>query len=68
MNLADTGWIHGGKPTEVFGTVKNGVAGPGMPAWGPLLGDTRIAQVVAYVMNHHKQGEAIVSVPSPYAK
>ena len=48
--------------------VKNGVAGPGMPAWGPLLGDTRIAQVVAYVMNHHKQGEEILTVPSPYAK
>ena len=68
VNLADTGWIHGGKPTEVFAVVKNGVAGPGMPAWGPLLGDTRIAQVVAYVMNHHKQGEEIVTVPSPYAK
>jgi cytochrome c oxidase cbb3-type subunit 3 len=68
VNLADTGWIHGGNPTQVFTTVKTGVAGPGMPAWGPLLGDTRIAQVVAYVMNHHKQGEEIVTVPSPYAK
>ncbi len=68
VNLADTGWIHGGKPTEVFAVVKNGVAGPGMPAWGPLLGDTRIAQVVAYVLSHHKQGEETVAVPSPYAK
>lgn len=68
VNLTDTGWIHGGKPTEVFATVKNGVTGPGMPAWGPVLGDTRIAQVVAYVMSHHKQGEEIVAVPSPSAK
>jgi cytochrome c oxidase cbb3-type subunit 3 len=67
VNLADTRWIHGGRPTEVFSTVKNGVSGPGMPAWGPLLGDTRIAQVVAYVLSQHKQGEPIVPEPSPYA-
>ncbi|HLP10181.1 MAG TPA: cbb3-type cytochrome c oxidase N-terminal domain-containing protein [Opitutaceae bacterium] len=68
VNLADTGWIHGGNPTQVFATVKAGVSGPGMPAWGPVLGDTRIAQVVAYVMNQHKRGEEIVAVASPYAK
>lgn len=67
VNLADNGWIHGGQPTQVFGTVKNGVTGPGMPAWGPLLGDTRIAEVVAYVLSHHKQGEPIEAVPSPSA-
>ena len=67
VNLTDQNWIHGGLPTQVFGTVKSGVAGPGMPAWGPLLGDTRIAEVVAFVMSHHKQGEPIVAVPSPSA-
>lgn len=67
VNLADQNWIHGGKPIEVFATVKNGVPGPGMPAWGPLLGDTRIAEVVAFVLSHHKQGEPIVAVPSPSA-
>ena len=68
MNLADTGWIHGGKPTDLFATVKNGVSGPGMPAWGQTLGAPRVAEVVAYVLSHHKQGEEIVAVPSPYAK
>ncbi len=65
VNLADQNWIHGGLPTQVFGTVKNGVAGPGMPAWGPQLGDGRVAEVVAYVLSHHKPGEPIVAVPSP---
>ncbi|MFT3828791.1 MAG: cbb3-type cytochrome c oxidase N-terminal domain-containing protein [Opitutaceae bacterium] len=68
VNLADTAWIHGGNPAQVFTTVKNGVAGPGMPAWGPVLGDTRIAQVVAYVLNQHKRGEEIRTVASPYAR
>ncbi len=68
VNLADTGWIHGGKPTDLFATVKNGVSGPGMPAWGQTLGAPRVAEVVAYVLSHHKQGEEIVAVPSPYAK
>ena len=67
VNLTDQNWIHGGLPTQIFGTVKNGVSGPGMPAWGPVLGDSRIAQVVAYVLSHHKQGEPIVAVASPSA-
>jgi cytochrome c oxidase cbb3-type subunit 3 len=67
VNLTDQNWIHGGQPTQVFGTVKNGVSGPGMPAWGPLLGDSRIAEVVAFVLSHHKPGEAIVAVASPSA-
>jgi cytochrome c oxidase cbb3-type subunit III len=66
-NLLDTDWIHGGLPTQVFNTVKNGVAAKGMPTWGPLLGDRRVAEVVAFVMSHHKPGEPIHAVPSPTA-
>jgi len=66
-SLVDTDWIHGGLPTQVFNTVKNGVAAKGMPTWGPLLGDKRVAEVVAFVMNRHKPGEPIHLVPSPTA-
>jgi cytochrome c oxidase cbb3-type subunit 3 len=66
-NLIDTDWIHGGRPTEVFNTVKNGVPAKGMVSWGPLLGDKRIAEVVAFVMSHHKPGEPVRIVPSPTA-
>ncbi len=53
VNLTDAEWIHGGKPTEIISTVKNGVLAKGMPTWGPVLGQTRIAEVAAFVLSHH---------------
>lgn len=52
-NLADETWLHGGKPTEVFTTVKSGVAPKGMPAWGAILGDDKVAQVTAFILSRH---------------
>ena len=49
-NLTDAYWIHGGKPEDVFKTVRDGVVAKGMPAWGPQLGDKKIAAVAAYVL------------------
>jgi cytochrome c oxidase cbb3-type subunit 3 len=48
-NLADRHWIHGGKLTEIYTTVVNGVAGKGMPPWGRALPPDRLKGVVAYV-------------------
>jgi cytochrome c oxidase cbb3-type subunit 3 len=50
-NLTDEYWLHGGLPEQIYATVKNGQAVKGMPAWGPQLGDTRVAAVVAYVLS-----------------
>ncbi|MGJ8638477.1 MAG: c-type cytochrome [Opitutaceae bacterium] len=51
FNLADAEWIHGSKPSEIYVTVSQGVIEKGMQAWEPLLGQKRVAEVVAYVLS-----------------
>lgn len=53
-SLVDNTWIHGGEPKNVVHTVVNGVLAKGMPAWGPVLGNKRVLEVVSFVMSHHK--------------
>lgn len=64
-DLTDTVWIHGGRPTEVYQTITNGVLVKGMPTWGPVLGPKKIGEVVAYVFSHHKEGEPLAVEQSP---
>jgi cytochrome c oxidase cbb3-type subunit 3 len=49
-NLTDDSWLHGGKPDQIWTTVHDGVAAKGMPAWGPQLGEDKVAAVVSYVL------------------
>lgn len=58
-NLVDRAWLHGGTPKEIFKTVNAGVLAKGMPAWGPVLGQKKTAEVVAYILSYHKDGEPI---------
>jgi len=58
-NLVDHLWIHGGRPTEIYNTVTNGVLAKGMPSWGPVLGPKKITEAVAYVLSYHQEGEPI---------
>jgi cytochrome c oxidase cbb3-type subunit 3 len=51
FNLVDATWVHGSKPTEIMKTINEGVLAKGMPAWGPVLGPTKAAQVTAYVLS-----------------
>ena len=62
-NLVDREWIHGGSPMEVVKTITEGVLAKGMPAWGPLLGKQKIAEITAYIFSHHQPGEPVVVVP-----
>ena len=50
-NLTDAHWIHGGAPTRIFSTIRDGVADKGMPAWAPQLGIERVEAVTAYVLS-----------------
>jgi cytochrome c oxidase cbb3-type subunit 3 len=63
-DLTDQVWIHGGRPTEILTTVTNGVLVKGMPTWGPVLGQKKISEVVAYVLSKHKEGEPVLVDPS----
>jgi len=49
-NLTDEFWLHGGAPDKIWKTVHDGVPSKGMAAWGPVLGETRVASAVAYVL------------------
>jgi cytochrome c oxidase cbb3-type subunit 3 len=53
VNLVDNTFVHGPTPMDHLNTVKNGVAAKGMPTWGPVLGDKKIAEVVSFIMSHH---------------
>ena len=48
-NLTDNAWIHGGKITDLYQTIMNGVLEKGMPGWGTMLEREEVEQVVAYV-------------------
>ncbi len=64
-DLTDTAWIHGGTPKEIYATVNAGVPLKGMPTWGPVLGQKKVAEVVAYVLSQHKKGEPITVEGTP---
>lgn len=59
-DLTDTGWVHGGKPTEIHDLIMKGVLTKGMPAWGPVLGAKKVTEVTAYILSKHKEGDPIV--------
>jgi len=54
VNLVDSTWLHGGNPMAVRHTITYGVLEKGMQNWGPVLGDKKIAELVAFIMSHHK--------------
>jgi cytochrome c oxidase cbb3-type subunit 3 len=47
-NLADGDWQWGGKPEQILQTISNGRQAA-MPAFGPVLGEQGVKEVVAYV-------------------
>ena len=48
-DLTDAEWIHGGALNDIRTTVFNGVPEKGMLTWGPVIGQTKVNQVSAYV-------------------
>jgi len=52
-NLTDDYWLHGGRPTEVYHTITEGVPAKGMIAWKTQLGAGQILALAAYVETLH---------------
>jgi cytochrome c oxidase cbb3-type subunit III len=51
VNLTDSEWLHGGKPTEIFNTITNGVPLKGMQSWQGQLGPRQIAELVSFILS-----------------
>jgi len=49
-NLADQDWLWGNAPDAVLASIQQGRTGV-MPAWGPVLGDAGVEDMLAYVMS-----------------
>lgn len=49
-NLTNPNWLNGGKPVEIFSTIRDGVPAKGMPAWGAILGQDLVRSLAAYVL------------------
>lgn len=55
FNLVDDTWVHGAKPSDIYLTIENGVPEKGMQAWGEQLGQKRITELVAYILNKNDE-------------
>jgi cytochrome c oxidase cbb3-type subunit 3 len=49
-NLTDEYWIHGGRPTDIYRVVNEGVLEKGMPVWGKTLQPDQVEVLSAYVL------------------
>jgi len=48
-NLTDKDWLYGGAPERIKETITLGRQGA-MPAWGPIIGEANVVNVVEYVL------------------
>jgi cytochrome c oxidase cbb3-type subunit III len=65
-NLTDKHWIHGNSLTEVTKVVDKGFTAKGMPAWGNILGQSKVENVVRYIAS--LQGTQPAAPKSPEGK
>jgi mono/diheme cytochrome c family protein len=50
-DLTDNIWDRGGRPADIFTTIMNGALDTGMPPWKDVLGEEKVALVVAYILS-----------------
>jgi len=60
-NLTDKDWLYGGTGDRIKETITQGRQGA-MPAWGPLIGEPNVVNVVEFVLKqagiHHDEAKA----------
>ncbi len=49
--LVDADWQHGSEPMQILKTILDGVPEKGMPPWRAGLGETRSAEITAYILS-----------------
>ncbi|MFD2888409.1 cbb3-type cytochrome c oxidase N-terminal domain-containing protein [Chitinophaga cymbidii] len=52
-NLTDSYWMHGGKVSEIFATIKYGVPEKGMKSWKEDFSPKQLAQLTGYIKSIH---------------
>ncbi|WP_177230329.1 cbb3-type cytochrome c oxidase N-terminal domain-containing protein [Chitinophaga sp. CF118] len=52
-NLTDDYWLHGGKISDVFTTIKYGVPDKGMKSWKDDFSPRQLAQLASYIKSIH---------------
>jgi cytochrome c oxidase cbb3-type subunit III len=62
-NLTDTYWIHGGTPESILASIVHGYPEKGMPAWKPVLGDSKVKLAAAYVLS--LKGKTVANPKAP---
>ncbi|TDQ11318.1 cbb3-type cytochrome c oxidase N-terminal domain-containing protein [Pedobacter metabolipauper] len=65
-NLTDEFWLHGGKVTDVFKTIKYGVPDKGMIAWEKSLNAKQISDLTSYILS--LQGSKPAGAKAPQGK
>jgi cytochrome c oxidase cbb3-type subunit 3 len=49
-NLTDRFWLHGGKPSDIYRVITQGVPNTAMVAWSTILGVAKCQEVAAYLL------------------
>lgn len=67
FNLVDEEWVHGNRPSQIYVSIDKGFQDKGMQAWGPVLGQKRITEVVAYILNRNDKEQMLKTTESTNA-
>lgn len=60
-NLIDAVTIHGGTPVDIQRTITVGVPEKGMVAWGPVIGDQKIVELVAFILSKQESSAGVAA-------
>lgn len=50
-NLVDDEWIHGSDFESIANVITEGIAAKGMPAWGSIIGPTKVGAVTSFILS-----------------
>jgi cytochrome c oxidase cbb3-type subunit III len=62
-NLTDPYWLHGGGAEMVMASISHGYPEKGMPAWKPVLGESKVRLATAYILS--LRGRTVSNAKAP---